>query len=318
MRIAITGGFGFIGSSLVKFLNNLGINSIDIFEQSSFPSKWKNAIDLNYDSVYSEDTLFDACYRYDAIIHLGANSSTSQEASTENWKNNITYSTHIINSSYRRVDKPVFIFASSAATYGSETKDFSERVNLKPTNFYGFTKLEVDKFIAKTYSDRDKVFSLRFFNVYGSREHHKAGMSSPIYSWLESQRGGHPAKIKLFESSNLDYSWLSMARDFVHVEDVCKVIWHCMNQSRGGGIYNVGSGKATTWLEAAQECISQTGNSGRSEIVRANMPDHMQKYYQYHTCADLTNLRNKLNYTENFLSIQEGIAKTLEELNSQV
>lgn len=315
MQIAITGGFGFIGSSLIKFLNNLGINSIDVFERDSFASKWKNVIDLNYNAVYPESYFFDISHRYDAVIHLGANSNTNQEASAENWKNNITYSTQMLNSAYRKVDKPVFIFASSASTYGNETRDFSERLDLMPINFYGFTKLEVDKFIAKNYCDRNRVFSLRFFNVYGAREYHKEGMSSPIYFWLQAIRHGRATKIKLFDSSDPSYSWISMARDFIYVEDVCRVIWHCMNKPADGGIYNVGTGKATTWIEAANECISQTGNSGRVEIERMKMPDHIQKHYQYYTCADLRNLRDKLNYTENFLSIKEGVAKTLVELN---
>ena len=143
-----------------------------------------NASDLDYKTIispryFSDHVLVD---KYDAVIHLGANSSTSQEADASNWENNISFSKRLINRVTSQRDKPVIIFASSAAVYGNETSDFSERLDVKPTNFYGFTKLMVEKEIEKLNNHR--IFCLRFFNVYGARERHKREMASPIYRWL--------------------------------------------------------------------------------------------------------------------------------------
>ena len=147
MKILVTGGFGFIGSSFIKYLNNKGITNIDICEpKGKYESKWFNTTDLFYSNIINSDNPY--CItncNYDVIVHLGANSSTNQEANSENWDNNIQYSNELIKRFNNHVNKPIFIFASSAATYGNETSDFSERLNVRPTNFYGFTKLETEK-----------------------------------------------------------------------------------------------------------------------------------------------------------------------------
>jgi ADP-L-glycero-D-manno-heptose 6-epimerase len=312
MKILVTGGFGFIGSSFVKYLNNKGITNIDICEvKDQYENKWFNAVDLVYNHIiYSENIDYIIHSNYDAIVHLGANSSTSQEANSQNWDNNIQYSNQLIKQANNNVNHPVIIFASSAATYGNETSDFSERLNVRPTNFYGFTKLQTEKAISAIQCNSN-IYALRFFNVYGAREAHKVGMSSPIYKWLTSTSLNHT--IELFESLNPLFPTGKMARDFIHVNDVCSVIWHCINSENKGGIYNVGSGVASTWEEVAN-CVFKTKEIKCGSIVYRNMTQSLSKHYQYYTCANLDKLRKNLCYNQEFLSLEEGIELTYKEI----
>jgi len=310
MKILVTGGFGFIGSSFIKYLNNKGITNIDICEpKGKYESKWFNTTDLFYSNIINSDNPY--CItncNYDVIVHLGANSSTNQEANSENWDNNIQYSNELIKRFNNHVNKPIFIFASSAATYGNETSDFSERLNVRPTNFYGFTKLETEKAI-NSIDYKNNIYSLRFFNVYGAREAHKVGMSSPIYKWLTLPNH----TIELFESLNPLFPSGKMARDFIHVDDVCSVIWHCINSKNKGGTYNVGSGVASTWEQVANT-IFKTKNINTGSIVYKRMPESVSKHYQYYTCANLNKLRNTLGYNQEFFSLEEGVQLTYKEI----
>ena len=312
MKILVTGGFGFIGSSFIRYLNKKGITNIDICElKGKYESKWFNTTDLFYSKIiHSDNNYCFTNYNYDAIVHLGANSSTNQEANSENWDNNIQYSNGLIQRIDNHVNKPVFVFASSAATYGNETSDFSERLNVRPTNFYGFTKLETEKAINSIHY-KNNIYSLRFFNVYGAREAHKLGMSSPIYKWLTSTNLNHA--IELFQSQNNLFPTEKMARDFVHVDDVCSVIWHCINSKNKGGTYNVGSGVASTWEQVANT-IFKIKNIATGSIAYKRMPESISKHYQYYTCANLNKLRNTLGYNQEFFSLEEGIELTYKEI----
>ena len=149
-RIAITGGFGFIGSNLVRFLNQLGYNNITVI-QDNWYGKWKNLVGLSYKCISRDDFIYNTSgNNYDFIICLGANSSTSAQPSEEVWRSNYEEVVEIINKN----PLSKIIFASSASVYGSEESDFSERVSgLKPLNFYAFTKLSVDKYILETNRD---------------------------------------------------------------------------------------------------------------------------------------------------------------------
>lgn len=316
MRILITGGFGFIGSSLVKYLNDRGFANIDIAEpEDQYASKWRNAVDIVYNTIIdSSDLIKNNCFNYDTIIHLGANSATNQPANKENWFNNIDYSKLLISKCNNRVNTPIIIFASSASVYGNETSNFSERLDLVPINFYAYTKLNVEKYIKKL-PNNNNIYCLRFFNVYGAREHHKveSSMSSPIYKWLKSTDNNHT--IELLESSNPLFPTKKMARDFIYVDDVCSIIHHCMSHrgNNDGGIYNVGSGVASTWEQVAN-AIFKTKNISCGSLAYRKMPESLAKHYQYYTCADTNKLRNDLGYKQNFLSIEEGIELTYKEI----
>jgi ADP-L-glycero-D-manno-heptose 6-epimerase len=245
---------------------------------------------------------------FNFIIHLGANSSTTMEANAESWNVNFSISYKLIDNA-SSLNIPV-IFASSASVYGNEEVDFSERVEgLHPTSFYAFTKLKIDEVIQKYVNGGSKIYSFRFFNVYGGkREQYKGPMSSVIYRWLNIPKN-YP--IQLFRSYRQDILNGDQKRDFIHILDLCKVIIFTMNLKLNlGGIYNLGSGVATTYNEIANEVANLQGR----KIEYKEMPDGIVNQYQYYTCANINKLRNVLGYTAPFITIKEGIQQSYNEL----
>lgn len=301
--IVITGGFGFIGSNLIEFLNKKGIVPSII---SPVNRNWRNVVGLKFRIIRDTEIRQDSI-----IVHLGANVDTTEEMNSILWDNNVNYTIKLLNS----IPHKKFIYASSAAVYGKEDKNFVERIGgLKPLNAYGFTKWYLDNFI---FTDRVypnlSIYGLRFFNVYGPREDYKYNMASVVHKALVKNE-------ELYNSSNLDSNpvWNlfksykakipdgEQKRDFVYVEDVCNMIWFFINNSPENGIYNIGSGKATSFNQLIKAIDS------RAQIEYIEMPSNLKKQYQYYTCANLTKL-SKAGFDINQMhTIEEGIQKTKE------
>lgn len=323
-RFFITGGAGFIGSSLIAYLNSLGYEDIYILEKPSWPKKWKNLVGLKYRDVLdapfynnSRDwaKLFEKYIQLkeSVFINLGADSATAAASDLETYHTNVVLPQYLIK--ICGPDNVRFIQASSAAVYGAEENNFQERVDgLKPTNFYGWTKLEVDKYIDSCKDQKffkENVFSLRFFNVYGPRENYKKGMCSVIYKWINQGIDAPNCAVELFKSDRANYKNGEQSRDFVYVEDVCKIIYHCATvraEDELGGIYNVGSGETTLYNSVISNISSVL--DWHPDIQYIDMPPLVKQHYQYRTRADLTNLRTKLNYQENMTPLRKGIEKT--------
>lgn len=319
--IHITGGAGFIGSNLVRYLNTKGV--CPVVYDTLTGEKWKNLSGLSF--VLRSPTEVRSVYPDDVLVHLGANVNTKEPFNDTLWKNNFEFSLEIFKK-FRKI-----IYASSAATYGAEEKDFTERIyGLKQLNAYGFSKWALDEavFGMNPRVDKKQIYGLRFFNVYGPNETHKQDMQSvvslavnklkPLYKrehlTIEDVRPGdrYPAthsieKIdvySLFKSTRPDVKDGEQKRDFVYVEDVADVIGFFILHDVESGIYNLGSGKARTFVDLIRAVDS------KASIDFVPMPDSLRSCYQYFTQADLTKLRSA-GYTKPFTELEEGVKKTL-------
>lgn len=321
--IILTGGFGFIGSSLVEYLNRQGISPYIVEDQDNVGEKWRNIMGLRF-------TLLDSIYDINkvdgpvSVVHLGANVDTREKMNRQLWQNNLTFTTDLFAAAqeYQVVDK--FIYASSGAVYGNEESDFSERIEgLKPTNAYAATKLLVDNhfFDAGKKWESPHVYGLRFFNCYGGREQAKGDMASLVYKGLKKQNplyssangiftydGPKKPCWSLFKSHRSDIKDGEQKRDFIHVEDICKGIYHFLTAAAPSGIYNLGSGVARTFNDLVKAI------NPNLPITYVDMPEVLRPQYQYRTCANLTKLREIAGYKEPFLTLEEGIEKTREWL----
>lgn len=313
MKIHVTGGFGFIGSNLIRHLNKNGIIPI-VYDHIS-PKNWWNVRGLQFEVGDLNDlytTNFRANYntRMDILVHLGANVDTTEQMNQTLWFNNYENSTKLFQNFYK------VIYASSAATYGAEEKDFSERIDgLIPLNAYAFSKWMLDSwaFGPNRNSTRGYYYGLRFFNVYGPNEAHKGDMKSVVSKMLFKERPmcrelAHiPGRYEysLFKSGKDGVGDGEQKRDFVYVEDVCDVIlFFIQSEVAQPGVYNVGSGQARTFNDLVK--IVDPNYSGISYVT---LPPALVGNYQYFTQADLTKLR-KAGYKKPFTSLEEGVAKT--------
>jgi len=306
----ITGGFGFLGSSLVRFLNSKNHNNIVIFENDTWPAKWKNLAGLRIKDIRLKNQIFneDAGVKNRKIIVLGATSGTNCAETVQNYENNVTYPCKIIGKFTNQV-----IFASSASIYGN-SGDFKESNILgAPTNFYGYTKSLVDGAIDDCIRLGGKnIYSLRLFNCFGDLEGFKNKESqSPIYKWL-SYDFGLGGKIEYYDN-------LELRRDFIYVEDVCKVIYHVLNLENDlSGIYNVGTGIASGWGEVAN-LVKKIRNLNDKQISQSNnIPEFVKSpKYQRFTKSENSLLRGKLGYKGVMTSLEDGIQKVWEKLNDE-
>lgn len=313
-RIHITGGLGFIGSNLVRYLNAQGIRPI-IYDRLD-ELNWKNVAGLSFEFGQVSDLYNEESYRNDEIlIHLGASVKTTEPMNPGLWYNNVDFSLRII----KNFKNGKVIYASSAATYGAEESNFKERINgLRPLNAYGFTKLMLDDHLfgqSPVGGMPYEVYGLRFFNVYGPNETHKGDMQSvvskainklpPLYvgSRLDDDfKTKH--RYSLFASERSGVGDGEQKRDFVYVGDVCKVIDFFIQKSPPRGIYNLGSGKARSFVDLLKAVNPE------AEINFVPMPDSLKGQYQYFTQADLTKLRSA-GYQEEFTSLEDGVKETI-------
>ncbi len=319
----ITGGAGFIGANLARFLNARGIIPYILEPLDRIGNKWKNLAGADFYLLDSSKGKYDYFNKFgdnqDFLIHLGANVTTTEEFNAGLWENNVKFSLDLFRAFHGKV-----IYASSASVYGNESQEFSEdRWDYLPQNPYAFTKYQLDKLVFRQKAIDTKVndvCALRFFNVFGQGEGHKGSMSSVISKWLNDNKIGYDQgdgaiKIKLFKSLNPSYADGEQMRDFIHVSDICKVIWHATQGANfRAGIFNLGSGVASTWNTVAKNVLKARGLPD-TLIEYVDMPDNLKNQYQYRTCADLTKLREVMKYTEPMTSIEEGIKLTWAEMN---
>lgn len=307
--IVVTGGAGFIGSALTWRLNKLGADNIFIVDELGHSEKWKNLVPLSFDDFINKEEFIDkiknnASLNIEAIIHMGANSSTTETDADFLLKNNFGYTKTLAEYSLKNNIR--FIYASSAATYGdgslgfNDDNDFSSQ--LRPLNMYGYSKNLFDIW-ANKHRLLNKIAGIKYFNVYGPNEYHKGDMRSVVYKAFEQIRD--TGKVRLFKSKNRDYKDGEQMRDFIYIKDAVDMTLFFLENKDKNGIYNAGSGKARTWNDLVKALFNSTGKPVNIEYI--DLPEHLAGKYQYFTEADLSKIK-KAGYSQPMLSLEDGIA----------
>ncbi|MGY6027247.1 ADP-glyceromanno-heptose 6-epimerase [Phytobacter sp. AG2a] len=306
--IIVTGGAGFIGSNIVKALNDKGITDILVVDNLKDGTKFVNLVDLNIaDYMDKEDFLIQIMAGedfgdIDAVFHEGACSSTTEWDGKYMMDNNYQYSKELLHYCLER--EIPFLYASSAATYGGRTSNFIEsREYEQPLNVYGYSKFLFDEYVRQVLPEANSpVVGFRYFNVYGPREGHKGSMASVAFHLNTQLNNGESPK--LFEGSD------NFKRDFVYVGDVAAVnLWFWENGV--SGIFNLGTGRAESFQAVADAALA-FHQKGSLEYIP--FPDKLKGRYQAFTQADLTNLR-AAGYDKPFKTVAEGVTEYMAWLN---
>lgn len=307
--IVVTGGAGFIGSAIVWRLNQMGEEKIVIVDSLGTGEKWKNLVGLKYSDIFDKKDFLhrimeeNVPFNVEAIIHMGACSSTTEKDAGYLLENNYRYTTELVR--YCLPRKARFIYASSAATYGDGSQGYDDNENelqkLRPLNMYGYSKHMFDIW-AKRMKVLDKIAGMKFFNVYGPNEYHKADMRSVIHkAYGQILETG---KVKLFKSYNDKYKDGEQMRDFVYVKDVVDMTLFFLENREKNGIYNVGSGKARTWNDLVKAIFSALNM--KPEIEYVEMPEVLRNKYQYFTEASLDKIK-QTGYNKPVTSLEDGV-----------
>lgn len=308
--ILITGGSGFIGSNLIRYLNSQGRNDILILDNFKNGEKFLNINNLNFFDLYDKDYFYNESLdkkiinKITKIVHLGACSSTQE------WNGEYLLKTNYENSKYllhlaleNNID---FIYASSASVYGDGSGGFgADKLDTKPLNAYAFSKLIFDRYVHNYLSENpceQNVVGLRFFNVYGPGEAHKGAMTSPVYNFFHQIQ--ETGTCKVFEEIRNGYR-VDHLRDFVHVDDCSQIITHFINNNVPQRLINVGTGSPSSFQKVAEHVMAALGKPA-SEISYVHFPEALLGRYQSYTCADLSSLRSS-GYDGSFIDLGLGI-----------
>ncbi|MGA3279459.1 MAG: ADP-glyceromanno-heptose 6-epimerase [Smithella sp.] len=307
--IIVTGGAGFIGSAFVWKLNQEGIEDIVVVDRLGKTDKWKNLVNLRFVNYIHKDEFYDLIYNdtlsfdVEAIIHMGACSSTTERDADYLWQNNFAYTGQLAEWALERNIR--FIYASSAATYGDGKQGFSDDHSkiseLKPINMYGYSKQVFDLRVLR-HSWEDKIAGIKFFNVFGPNEYHKADMTSVIFKAFNQIK--ETGKVRLFKSYLPQYPDGGQMRDFVYVKDCIDVLWWLFKNQDINGIFNLGTGKARTWNDLISAVFAAMGT--RQKIEYIEMPESIRNQYQYFTQAEMDKLHS-VGYPVSFSSMEDSV-----------
>lgn len=291
----VTGGAGFIGSGVIRELNDRGIESIVVVDSLGTDDKWKNLVGKSFCDIIHESQLFDWLSSRPSsiggIIHLGACSSTVEPNADFLLENNYRYTRRLLEFSLQHGVRCVY--ASSAATYGDGTEGFVDTHEglecLKPLNMYGYSKHLIDLWLFRNRL-LNRVVGLKYFNVYGPNEWHKGRMASFVLKVVPEVLNS--GKLKLFKSHRPDFQDGEQQRDFIYVKDAAAVTCDLL-ESDACGIFNVGTGKAVSWNQLARAVFAALDRP--SCIEYTPMPPDLIGKYQYFTQADVAKTEMILN-----------------------
>jgi ADP-L-glycero-D-manno-heptose 6-epimerase len=314
--IVVTGTAGFIGSVMVQLLNEKGLTNLLLVDDFGVEEKRKNWEQKQYTKVIERQAFLDQLmndeYEIDIIIHLGARTDTTEFNYAIHEELNVAYSKSLWQ--YATAKQIPLIYASSAATYGSGEQGYEDSHSildqLVPLNPYGVSKNEFDKWAIAQTEQPPLWTGLKFFNVYGPNEGHKARMASVIFHAFNQIKS--TGVVKLFKSHRTEFKDGEQLRDFIYVKDLVAVIEWMMqamlsnewNTSKNG-LYNLGTGKARSFYDLAANTFIAQGLIPNIEFI--DMPLDIRDKYQYFTEANMNKLRSA-GYDKPFSTLEEGVA----------
>jgi ADP-L-glycero-D-manno-heptose 6-epimerase len=311
--IIVTGGAGFIGSNLVVGLNARGYDEILVVDHLKSGIKYRNLVDCRIADYLDRSTFLDrlqqgafAAESIEAIFHQGACSATTEWDGRYMMDNNYEYSKILFH--YCQRHKIPFIYASSAAVYGSDPTFKEELAYEGPLNVYGYSKFQFDQYLRRQHSLTSQVVGLRYFNVYGPREAHKGSMASVAFHLNNQIKESD--EIRLFQGCD-GYANGEQRRDFVYVGDVVAINLWFLDNPQATGIFNCGTGKSQTFNDVANAVIK---HHQRGSIQYIPFPEHLKGCYQSFTEANLEKLRGA-GCQHRFKSVEQGVELYLEWLN---
>jgi ADP-L-glycero-D-manno-heptose 6-epimerase len=328
--IIVTGAAGFIGSNLVKALNRRGDTDIVAVDNLGRGGKFRNLVDCTLADYLDKDAFRQALAAGDfdgevsAVLHQGACSDTLEADGRYLLDNNYRCSLELLE--FCRSEDIPFLYASAAAVYGAGPAFREDAQFEKPLNVYGYSKLLFDQVVRRRLGESSaQAVGLRYFDVYGPGEAHKARMASVAWHFFNQYRT--QGRVQLFEGSG-GYAAGEQRRDFVFVEDVVAVNLFFLDHPGRSGIFNVGTGRAQTFNELAVATINAVRESqGKDalpleEMLAQNVIDYipfpagLPDRYQSFTQADLTQLR-QAGYSAPFLSVEQGVRRYVDWLLKQ-
>jgi ADP-L-glycero-D-manno-heptose 6-epimerase len=305
MKYIVTGGAGFIGSCIVRMLNDLGCDDIIIVDDIASTEKWKNIRNKKFSEYVQKDRFLAKLpdlHDVSAIIHMGACSSTTEKDFDYLYANNFEYTKALWK--YCTEKNISFLYASSAATYGDGVLGFDDKsdiTRLIPLNGYGYSKQLFDLWAEKQTKCPPQHVGMKFFNVYGPNEYCKGTMASVIFHSFNSVM--KDGKIRLFKSYRRDYADGEQLRDFVYVKDICSVIKFFLEHQKISGLFNLGTGHAETFNTLASSVFDALGRKPVVDYIE--MPESLQPKYQYFTEAKMNKLKDA-GYDKSFVSLRDG------------
>lgn len=315
--IIVTGAAGFIGSQMVKKLNEENFNDLILVDKFDNEEKNENLVGTKFTAKVDRAEFLEWLdeqphQELEFIFHLGARTDTAEFDRELLWKLNTDYTKAIWE---KCIEKQIpLVYASSAATYGlgeyGYDDDESKIPLLQPLNPYGESKNEFDKWALDQEKKPFFWAGLKFFNVYGPGEFHKGRMASVI--WHAHNQIKKTDGMKLFRSHNPDFKDGEQQRDFVYVQDVCDVMFWMMHHRRDSGIYNMGSGKARTFLDLVRGVFASMGKNENISFI--DTPEDIRDKYQYFTEANMDKIRS-IGYDKPFTELEEGIDLYLKQLD---
>jgi ADP-L-glycero-D-manno-heptose 6-epimerase len=322
MTYIVTGAAGFIGSNIVKALNDRGITDVVAVDDLTDADKFKNLVDCEIAEYVDRKDFLEVVESGElgnnitAILHQGACSDTMETDGRYMMENNYRYSLSLLE--WCLEEAVPLIYASSASVYGAGTTFKEDRSFEAPLNVYGYSKFLFDQAVRARIDDAgSQVAGFRYFNVYGPRESHKGRMASTAYHFFNQYRAN--GKVKLFEGSH-GYGNGEQRRDFISVEDVVKVNLHFLDNENVSGIFNVGTGRSQPFNDMAVATVNAIrALNGKAPTNLAELqhegvieyipfPDALKGKYQSFTQGDVSLLRES-GYAEEFLTVEQGVSR---------